>query len=165
MTKKILPVFVLITLAACLLSYKLGSALIVLAKASTTMQEATEQATPALPAPPAEWVVHGEGLNTVAAATRPAGGAGVQHVVDCIDATLTSYPSTTGGGIINLELLDGSGTIWLQWVLPVASSSGPPTQVSMCGLNIVGNANQSMTLTFQTNTGAQSVELIGHDAT
>jgi hypothetical protein len=89
----------------------------------------------------------------------------VQHVADCVSATLASWPTTTGGGVIDLELLDGSGLQLMQWALPVASSNGPPSQISLCGLNVVGVANEAMTLTFQSGVDAQSVELIGHDAT
>jgi hypothetical protein len=87
----------------------------------------------------------------------------VQHVVDCVNATV--FSTTQEGGEVALELIDGSGLMLLQWDLPVAASTGPPTQISLCGLNIVGLANEQMTLTFQSNTGHQSVELIGHDAT
>ncbi len=164
MLKKILPLFVLITLAACLFSYKLGSAPVALAKAGPTTGEVNELATPALSAPPAEWVIQAvTSPGTIASVTRAAGGAGVQHVVDCISATL--WASSSVGAAVPLQLIDGNGTQWLRWSLPAASSNGPPSQISICGLNVVGGTNESMILEFQTNIGYQSVELIGHDAT
>ena len=163
MTKKILPLFVLITLAACLLSYKLGGTPTALARASS-QESVADGPSPLLPAPPAEWVVYGEGNGTSAAvAVRPAGGAGVQHVVDCISATVAT--SGTAGGFINLHLFDGSGVTLMQWLLPVVSSQYGQAGVNLCGLNVVGTANQAMYFGFQSNSGYQSVEMIGHDAT
>jgi len=46
MTKKILPLFALITVAACLLSYKFGSAPVALAKARPAAQDSSDSTSP-----------------------------------------------------------------------------------------------------------------------
>lgn len=149
--------------AACLFSYKLGSASVALAGPGHVQEELPAVAPP-LPAPPAEWVVHATATpGGTAAATGSSAGTGVQHVVDCISAT--PYGTANIGAEVPLEIIDGINFEYAQWLFLVASSNGPPSQITVCGLNIVATANESVTLTFQTNLGFQSVELIGHDAT
>ncbi len=164
MLKKVLPIFTILLVAACFLSYKHGSAPTAFAKGNGSPQQVSDPAPPPLPAPPAEWVVHAvANPGSIAVATRPAGGAGVQHVVDCVSATV--YATSGVGDEVALQLLDGSGAQLMLWTLTAASSSNGPSQVSICGLNVVGVANETMTLEFLTNVGFQAVNLIGHDAT
>jgi hypothetical protein len=163
MTKKATLVFTILALAACFLSYKVGSVPVALAKGRSAQQDPAGQVAPPLPAPPAEWVLHAVNGTNPASVTKPAGGAGVQHVVDCISATVTTTSST--GNLVDVELLDGSGVQWAQWALPVVPDVNGMGAINLCGLNIVGNTNESMTLTFQANGGSQSVVLIGHEAT
>jgi hypothetical protein len=166
MTKKILPLFALITLAACLLSYKAGSAPVALANARSTPQDASESEVPlALPTAPATWTLTAEdvsGGTTFASATRPAGGAGVKHVATCISF---SFYQTSGSGSF-LYLRDGpskTGTILFQ-LIPVATSA-PSVLQSVCGLNIVGSPNTPMTLEFATDfAGQEALNLVGYDA-
>jgi hypothetical protein len=94
MSKRVLPALVLITLAACLLSYKFGSA--PTAHAQTTA--------------PAEWSAWVTSHSTVNAfATRPA-VVGMQHVADCIIADAVNAPAATPAGPIGVKLYDGSPT-------------------------------------------------------
>jgi hypothetical protein len=166
MTKKLLPLLALITLGACLLTYKLGSAPVALAKAMPNPQEASESAVPlTLPTAPATWTLTAEdtsGGTTFASATRPAGGAGVKHVATCISF---SFYQTSGSGSF-LYLRDGpskTGTILFQ-LIPVAVGS-PSVVQSVCGLNIVGSPNTPMTLEFATDfSGQEALNLVGYDA-
>ena len=130
MPKKAVLTFTLLALAACFFSYKLGSSPVALAKSHSPQDGAVA---PPLPSPPATWVLHQDG-NAPSSVTKPAGGAGVQHVVDCISATVTQANGQQAGGIINLQLLDGAGIQYLQWGLPIAANTGPPSQISICGL-------------------------------
>jgi hypothetical protein len=82
-------------------------------------------ASPPLSAPPAEWVVHDlTASGTAAVATRPAGGAGVQHVVDCISATVVSAPGGVNAGVLEtVELVDGSLGVLMSWELAVVNGA------------------------------------------
>jgi len=80
MLKKVSFLFAILMLAACFLSYKLGSSPAVLAK-SRPAQEQTFGAPPPLPAPPAESVLSNYTGTGIASVTKT-GAAGVQHVVD-----------------------------------------------------------------------------------
>ena len=148
MTKKILPLFVLITLAACLLSYKIGSAPVALAKARPNPQDASESAAPmTLPTAPGTWTVTGAGgSGQRVSISRPAGGTGVKHVATCIigDYIVAPSASAAAGQVISLrDGLSGTGTLLASWgfyVLP-----GTSFNVSFCDLNVVGSPNTPMT--------------------
>src|SRR5260370_7352034 len=76
MTKKVLSLFTLITLAACLFSYKVGSAPVALAKARPSPQETADSATAlTLPAAPATWALWTGGGNAVQGPAPPLPGA------------------------------------------------------------------------------------------
>lgn len=167
MTKKVLPLFVLITLAACLLSYKVGSAPVALAKGRAAAQETSDSATPlTLPAAPATWTLWNAGGNTTApiTVTQPAGGAGVQHVATCVIATFVNSAASAGGDTVTLW--DGNysiGKVLLAWDL--RALIGTSDSVNLCGLNVVGSANTPMTLSIldYAQVGG-TVGLIGYDA-
>lgn len=155
MTKKVLPVFVLITLAACLLSYKFGS---------VPVARAGEQT---LPAAPATWTLtaYEASANKAATASRPAGGAGVQHVATCISFSFQVSPGTQYGGSY-LYLRDGaSGTGNVLWQLLPGELPGANITQSVCDLNIVGSPNTPMTLEFANGANAgEALNLVGYDA-
>ncbi|SRR6266851_3213166 len=173
MTKKTLPLFALIILAAGSLSYKLGSAPVALAKPRTDTQEIAEQAaSPTLPTAPATWTAHWPVSNPISqdpSVTRAAGGAGVKHVATCISVhfinssgTLVSFP---------VELRDGpsgTGTTLAEWQIGSTATNGPGAQIELCDLNIVGSANTPMTLEVNPGNwgakGTASVNLVGYDA-
>ena len=88
MQRKAVLLFALLTLAASLLSYKLGSAPVALARARPSQQQTAETGFPSLPTPPAEWSISSApGPGGAASVTRAYGGTVVQHVADCIIAT------------------------------------------------------------------------------
>lgn len=169
MTKKVLPLFVLITLAACLFSYKLGSTPVALAKARPAGQDMrAETASPlTLPAPPAEWSVTGQekGLTIGMSVYEPA-VAGVQHVADCVIATVTNTSGASIAGPTTVWLYDGA-TVLMSWYLPQPSYTSGQGQLSLCGLNLQGTADNFMLIKIDNNLTSSnwaSLTLIGHDA-
>lgn len=84
MTQRALPLFVLITLGACWLSYKFGSA-------------------PAVHAAGAigEWSVFFNSHSSAPAGATQPGVAGVQYVADCITAGALIMPGSTPTGPIS----------------------------------------------------------------
>ncbi len=166
MSKKVVFLFTLLTLIACFLSYKLGSAPVALAKARPTGQRAeAETANPqTLPAPPAEWVLTDLAVNPTLATVTKAGASGVQHVADCISAT--GFETGSAGSWSHLELFDGDALI-MEWGLAEPLIANGMGQISICGLNVVGTVGNSMTLEFDSSPagGEESVNLVGHDAT
>lgn len=166
MTKKVVPLFALITLAACLFSYKLGSAPTALAKAPAP-QEMSDQAAPqTLPTAPATWTLTAQGGGTkVATLTRPAGGSGVKHVATCIAFSENSVGTTYAD--FGVALRDGpSQTGTVIWQYAVTAEPGVSIDHSICDLNIVGSANTAMTLEMSGDTQfvGESVNLVGYDA-
>ncbi len=159
MTKRVLPVFVLITLAACLLSYKFGSA--PTARAQTT-----------LPAAPAEWSVFRSAYSSAPQYATVAGSLGVQHVADCIIAGAIPTPGSVPKGPINVKLYDGSATTspsaYLLLIdLPQGNLATGGGQVQLCGLNLQGTAGRPMQLEIGGELSTYpwlSVNLVGHDA-
>ena len=145
----------LITLAACLFSYKFGSVLVAHAQS--------------LPPSPETWSVTAYGgAGQTVSISQPAGGTGVQHVVTCIMAT---YYNTTVGTKTAAELVflrngpSGTGPILLQWPFEVAV--GATGSVNLCGLNLVGSPNTAMTLEFpgnQSTSAGEVLSMIGYDA-
>lgn len=171
MTKKVLPLFVIITLAACLFSYKLGSAPVALAKGRTSAQEISESAAPlTLPTAPATWALTkylGTGGTPGASVSRPAGGTGVQHVATCISVSiglLGSAPSSEGELAVLRDGASGTGTILFQTYFSL--QPGQSSTQSVCDLDIVGSPNTPMTLEFEAGTSytIEYVNLIGYDA-
>jgi hypothetical protein len=119
MQKKVVLLFSFLVVAASILSYKLGSTPVALAKGRSTAQEDSDRVAPPLPAPPAEWVVYNIGSLSPAKATRGA-VSGVQHVADCISVTTSNQATATGGG--SVLLLDGSNIITKDTLAFVASA-------------------------------------------
>lgn len=154
MTKRVLPALLFITLAACFISYKLGSA--PTAHAQTTA--------------PAEWSVWATSHSTVNAfATKPA-VSGMQHVADCIIADAVNAPGATPTGPIGVKLYDGtstSGTVLLAIDLAQPSFTVGGGEIHLCGLNLQGTAGRPMQLQIGGFVGTSpylSVNLVGHDA-
>ncbi len=168
MPKKAVLLFTLLTLTACFLSYRLGSAPVALAKAPPAQQDMTDRATPPpLPTAPATWaLINGGGnITGVVSVTKPAGGTGVRHVATCITATYSNN-GAPAGTIANLSLVDGnpgSGTALLIWGLEALSGSS--SSVNLCDLNVVGAANTPMTLEISDHTNSNvTLNLVGYDA-
>lgn len=153
MNKRVLPAILLVTLTACLLSYKFGSA--PAAHAQTT--------TP-------EWSVVATSHSPVnASAIRPA-VAGMQHVADCILVNASNAPGATPAGPIGVKLFDGTATagttVLLAISLPQPSFTTGAGQVHVCGLNLPGTAGHAMQLQAGGFVGTSpflSVNLVGHD--
>ncbi|MGO9577394.1 MAG: hypothetical protein ACLPTQ_24035 [Terriglobales bacterium] len=157
MNKSVLAAFVLITVAACLLSYKFASA--PAAHAQTT--------------PPAEWSAWATSHNGVNAYATEPGASGVQHVADCIIADATNAPDAIPAvaGPIGVKLYDGSATtspttVLLVINLPQPSYAANESGIHLCGLNLQGTAGRPMQLQVGGFTGTSpylSVDLVGHD--
>lgn len=78
----------------------------------------------------------------------------MQHVVDCISATLFQNPGSTQiGNDVDLQLFDGGFGQLMRWNLPVVNGANGVAEIHVCGLNVVGYYNEPMTLEFQTNLG------------
>ncbi len=155
MTKRMLPIFVLITLATCFLGYKFGSA--------PTARAATA---------PAEWSVFFNSHSSApASATKPA-EAGVQHVADCIIAGALNTPGSSPSGPIAVKLYDGSSTTSPSTVLLDMEVAQPDYatgggQVQLCGLNLQGTAGRPMQLQVAGELSSfpfLTANLVGHDA-
>jgi hypothetical protein len=127
-----------------------------------------------LSAPPAEWSISSApGVGVGAVVTKAAGGAGVQHVADCMIATTYYQPgnTTTAGPSNQVYIQDlpvsGGQTFLGIWDIATPNSLYGMSTISICGLNIVGSSNAAMKAAYS-NFGTsivQSVTLIGHDAT
>jgi len=165
MPKKAVPVLALLILAACFVSYKLGSAPVAFAKPRSAPQDAV---TPSLPPPPAEWSLYNLQVSKSFGATvNKPGVAGVQHVADCIMASGVTATGSTISGPINVTLFDGNTAI-LALYLPQPYASNGQGQLSLCGLSLQGTAGNNMNLSIGGYLGATpwtSVTLVGHDAT
>jgi hypothetical protein len=172
MNKKAISAVGLLTLTACLLTYKVSTSPVAFAKPRAP-QESGAGVAP-LPAPPAEWTISSSpGIGNAAVVTRAAGGAGVQHVADCIIATTYYQPgNTTTAGPNNQVLLQdipvsGSQTYLAVWNIATPNSLYGMSSTSICGLNIVGSSDAQMKAFFTTSGTSivESITLIGHDAT
>lgn len=179
MSRKTAFAFTLLVLAACCLSYKLGSAPSALAKARPQQDGVASALT--LPTAPANWAittsVGGSGLVT---ATRAAGGSGVKHVATSLSFTLSVSATTAGGCSTVVFLRDGpsqTGTVLQQWFIAVHGGGGSgtctgvacynSTSMAISDLNVVGSANTPMTLESNGGCGTNydsSVNLVGYDA-
>ena len=91
----------------------------------------------------------------------------MQHVATCVSATIVN--ANAAPGTLTLQLLDGA-VILQQWQFTTPYSTGafgPGNLIfSLCGLNLVGSVNTSMTLQFGQNltNETENVNLIGYDA-
>jgi hypothetical protein len=147
--------FVLIIVAACLVSYKFGEVPTARAQAAT----------------PVEWSVWTTSHSTVNAYATKAAVAGVTHVADCIIADATNAPGAAPAGPIGVKLYDGSATtspstVLLVVDLPQPSYAANEGQLHLCGLNLQGTAGRPMQLQIGGYVGTSpylSVDLVGHD--
>jgi hypothetical protein len=154
MTKKLLPIFALITLAACFFSYKFGSAPAVHAASAT-----------------GEWSVFFNSHSSAAAAAIEPAVAGAAHVADCIIAGALNTPGAAPAGPISVKLLDGSTTttpttVLLDVELAQPDYTGGGGQLSLCGLNLAGTAGRPMELQVGGSLSSfpyLSANLVGHD--
>ena len=109
-----------------------------------------------------------QAAGAISSASRPAGGPGVRHVVDCI--TFSAASSTAPlPSVVYLSIRDGAsgtgGYLWM-YVLAIPGTVGqsiPPH--TACGLNLIGSANTAITAEF--NAGVinvyESVSMTGYD--
>lgn len=106
---------------------------------------------------PLEWtILHAPAANTVATATKLAGGAGVRHVLRSLVANtqLVSAANFTAAAPVYWVVRDGAsgvGTILYQ---------GFSTAAVVSGLNIVGSENTAMTVEFTVAPGATNFEVV-----
>lgn len=116
-------------------------------------------------APPQLWTVtHSPAVNTIASASKAAGGASVRLVCNAISFSVGSIgvPGTTSVTVNLRDGATGAGTVLCSWTVACPSSSGFHS-VNLSGLGIIGTANTAMTLEFSaasTNT-FQSCNLMG----
>jgi hypothetical protein len=106
---------------------------------------------------------HIPAVNTIATTTVAAGAAGVRHVCDSIQASLTSTALLAGASTALVVLRDGAtgaGTIIRQWELSLSTTAGITDRVNENGLGIVGSAATAMTLEFTTAGGANTQEIV-----
>lgn len=165
MLKKPAFAITVLALSACFLSYKFGSTPVALAKPRAPQEDSVA---PTLPPSPGTWAINVLAPESARAiATKAAGGAGVQHVATCVSATVENFNAVPGN--LTLQLLDGT-VILQQWQLitPYSTGSfgGGGLVFSLCGLNLAGSVNTSMTLQFSVNgtNQTENVNLIGYDA-
>ncbi len=113
------------------------------------------------------WVITNSGAaGAQAIATKAAGAgitAGVRHVADCItySAGAIAAPAATA---LSVNLVDGASTIW-STTLTIPATAAPHYDVNFCGLNLIGTAATSMSITFSAGLANEfeSVSLTGYD--
>jgi len=118
----------------------------------------------------ARWSVSSvTGSNTQASASKAAGGAGVRHIVDCVQfsAESTAAITATQDDVILRDGATGAGTVLMQWRNGIVSAAAAQVGLaqSICGLALIGTANTAMTLEFAngiTNV-LMSVTITGYD--
>jgi hypothetical protein len=155
MNNRIVAAFLLLTVAACLLSYKFGSAPTAHAQVAT----------------PPEWSVWTASHSTVNAFATKAAVAGITHVADCIIADASNTPGSAPAGPIGVKLYDGSATtspttVLLVVNLPQPSYASNAGQLHLCGLNLPGTAGRPMQLQIGGYVGTSpylTANLVGHD--
>lgn len=154
MTKRFVPLFVLITLAACWLSYKFGSAPSVHAAGAN-----------------GEWSIFFNSHSSAPAGVTQPAVAGVAHVADCIIAGALNTPGSAPSGPISVKLYDGSASTSPSTVL-LDMEVGQPDytvgggHIQVCGLNLAGTAGRPMELQIGGALSSfpyLSVNLVGHD--
>jgi hypothetical protein len=101
----------------------------------------------------ARWSVSSvTGSATAASASKAAGGAGVRHVVDCVQfsAESTAAIVATQDDVVLRDGATGAGTVLMQWrnaaVSVAAAQIGQV--INVCGLALIGTANTAMTLEY-----------------
>lgn len=111
---------------------------------------------------PGDWsVTSSPAVNTVATASKAAGGAGVRHICTSVSARVLggSTAPTAIVGVINLrDGATGAGAILMSWTTSLAAAVGAKDEINLTGLNIVGAANTAMTLEFAAAGGANTFE-------
>lgn len=139
-------------------------------RASAANLAATRAEKGLLVALPGEWSITAQpAANTVASATRAAGGAGVRHVLRTINATIGFNPAPAAA-VVSVYVRDGaSGVGTILWIdqANVEAVAGRAARVVATGLNLVGSANTAMTVEFSAAGGASTFETItatGYDA-
>ncbi len=106
-------------------------------------------------------VVHDPGVNTLATASKAAGGASVKHVCTAILVTLSNDAAAVAFRQVNLrDGASGAGTILWTGRLAIPATNGSSARIELTGLNIVGSANTAMTLEFSGAGGANTYETV-----
>lgn len=112
---------------------------------------------PLVVAEPLEWaIVSAPAANTIASATKAAGGAGIRHVLRSLVANvqLVTAASFTAAAPVYWVVRDGAsgaGAILYQ---------GLSTAATLSGLNIMGSPNVAMTVEYTVAPGATNFEVI-----
>lgn len=161
MPKKAVLFFAIFTLAACIVTYRLGSAPVAQAKPRPVPEVSST-----LPAAPATWSLTGSSTyKSGAVITQPAGGTGVQHVVTCLAFSMSN---DSAGKVFSTAILrnGASQTSPALWQYNFAIEAGASVVHSVCDLSIVGSADTA--LTFETSAYGPAVgsyvNLVGYDA-
>lgn len=106
---------------------------------------------------PLQWsLVHAPAADTIATATKAAGGAGVRHVLQnlCVGLILITAANFTANQPVYWVVRDGAagaGTIIFR---------GVTTNAILSGLNLVGTANTAMTVEWTVAPGLTNLEVI-----
>lgn len=114
-----------------------------------------------LAAAPGEWTLAAApAANTIATATRAAGGVGVRHVLRSINATLIGVAAIAAP--ITIVVRDGaSGVGAILWQDRLfAAAAGSKDRVTLGDLNIVGSDNADLTIEFLAAPGATNFQAV-----
>lgn len=112
---------------------------------------------------PGEWTVrHTPATNTLATATKAAGGAGVYHVCSSIAFTLSSEGAPTPD-TLNCYVRDGAttaGDILWSATISLPAVAGTSDRIALSNLHIAGSENTAMTIEFDAAGGANTFEAV-----
>lgn len=139
-----------------------GTALSLALNSAANLSAATE-ANALLVAEPGQWSITSfPATNTVASATKAAGGVGVRHVLQTLSFDLFDPDGATVTSGLRIVVRDGAtgvgAILWNGFV-----SGGPTTVIDhkqLSGLNIIGSPNTAMTVEFVAAGGANTQEVL-----
>jgi hypothetical protein len=112
------------------------------------------------------WTIFNDpAVNTAATISKAAGTGGAVHVADCVTATLVANTTAPAAIVVTAVIRDGAtgvGTILWSADLGLTATAGlSSAPMQLCGLNINGTANTSMTIEFTAAGGANTFETVG----
>lgn len=106
-------------------------------------------------------VTHAPAANTVASASKAAGGAGVRHVLTGFHAKIVGGTTAPAAIQVTVNVRDGAtgaGTILAAFTMVLAAAIAAKDEIAMSDLNIVGSANTAMTVEFSAAGGLNTFE-------
>lgn len=99
--------------------------------------------------------------NTVASASKAAGGAGVRHVLTGLQAKIVGGTTAPAAIQVTVNVRDGAtgaGTILAAFTMVLAAAIAAKDEINLTDLNIVGSANTAMTVEFNVAGGLNTFE-------